>query len=147
MIGYVVPDSAAAKAGIHEGDRIVQIDDTVNPTWEDIAMKEVASAGHPLSVWIVRDGQRKMVTVTPVLDPKSGAGFAGWGEQSEIEVASAVPGKPAAKAGLQAGDIMVSVNGQPIRSTAKVHDMISSDRRQAGGHRVFAQRQSRSASP
>ena len=44
-VGYVVPDSPAAKAGIQEGDRIVQIDDKADPTWEDIAMKEVASAG------------------------------------------------------------------------------------------------------
>ena len=41
---------------MQEGDRIVQIDDTANPTWEDIAIKEVANAGRPLSVWIVRDG-------------------------------------------------------------------------------------------
>ena len=127
VIGYIVPDSAAAKAGIHEGDRIVQIGDTVNPTWDDVAIKEVASAGHPLSVWIERDGQRQLVTVTPVLEPKSGAGFAGWGEQSTIEVASAVPGKPAALAGLEAGDVIVSVNGQLVRSTGKVHDLISND--------------------
>jgi regulator of sigma E protease len=124
-VSYVMPDSAAAKAGIREGDRIVQIEGTVNPTWEDIGMKEVASAGHDLSVWILRNGERKHVTVTPILDPKSGTGFAGWGEESEIEVSSAPPDKPAAKAGLEPGDIMVSVNGQPIRSTPKLHDVIN----------------------
>lgn len=124
-IGYIVPNSAAAKAGLHEGDRIVQIGDTSNPNWEDINLKEIASAGHPLNVWIVRNGERKLYTVTPVLDPKTGAGFAGWGEPSEIEIASALPGSPAAKAGLRTGDIMVSVDGQPIHSTPKVHDMIS----------------------
>jgi regulator of sigma E protease len=126
-IGYVVPNSAAAKAGLQEGDRIVQIGDTANPNWEDIYMKEVASAGHPLSVWIVRNGDRKLVTVTPVLDPKSGAGFAGWGEQSDIEIASSVVDSPAAKAGLKPGDIMVSVDGQPIHSTPKVHDIINTN--------------------
>jgi regulator of sigma E protease len=126
-IGYIVPDSAAAKAGLHEGDRMVQIGDTANPNWEDIYVKEVASAGHPLSVWIVRNGERKLFTVTPVLDPKTGAGFAGWGEQSDIEVASAKADSPAAKAGLQPGDIMVSVDGQPIHSTPKVHDIINSN--------------------
>src|SRR5438552_8712560 len=33
-IGYVLPDSAAAKAGIKEGDKIVQIENTADPTWE-----------------------------------------------------------------------------------------------------------------
>jgi regulator of sigma E protease len=124
-IGYIVPDSAAAKAGLHEGDRIVQVGDTANPTWEDINMKEVASAGHPLSVWIVRSGERMLVPVTPALDPKTGAGFAGWGEQSDIEIASALQGSPADKAGLKPGDIIVSVDGQPIHSTPKVHDIIN----------------------
>jgi regulator of sigma E protease len=124
-IGYIVPNSAAAKAGLHEGDRIVQIGDTANPNWEDIYLKEVASADHPLSVWIVRNGDRKLVTVTPSLDPKTGAGSAGWGEQSDIEIASAVAGSPAATAGLEPRDIIVSVDGQPIHSTPKVHDIIN----------------------
>ena len=127
VVGYVVPDSAAAKAGIREGDRVVQIDNTSDPTWEDVGMKEVASAGHPLSVWIVRNGERKLVTVTPVLDHKTGAGFAGWAEESQIEIAGVLPDKPAAKAGIQLGDIVVSVNGEPVRSTPKLHDIISNN--------------------
>ena len=31
MVGYVAPDGAAAKAGIREGDQVVQIDDIANP--------------------------------------------------------------------------------------------------------------------
>lgn len=125
VVGYVAPDSAAAKAGINEGDRIVQIEDTANPTWEDIAMKEMASAGHPLTVWIERGTERKRETVTPVLDPHTGVGFAGWGEENKVEVASVLPDKPAAKAGLQPGDVLVSINGQPIRYTAKVHEVMN----------------------
>jgi len=126
VVGYILPDSPAAKAGIQEGDRIVQIENSVDPTWEDIAMKEAASAGHPLSVWITRNGERKLVTVTPALDPKTGTGFAGWGEESEIEIASELPGKPAAEAGLKAGDIIVSANGQPVRSTPKLREIVTS---------------------
>ena len=124
-IGYIVPDSAAAKAGLKEGDRIVQIGNTVNPSWEDISLTEVASADHPLSVWVVRNGQRKFFSVTPVLDPKTGAGFAGWSEPSEIEVGGVRSGSPAAQAGLQPGDIVLNVDGQPIHYVAKVHDIIS----------------------
>ncbi|HTC35557.1 MAG TPA: RIP metalloprotease RseP [Bryobacteraceae bacterium] len=124
-IGYVVPDSAAAKAGLQEGDRIVRIGDTENPTWDDISMKELTSAGHALSVSVVRNGERQKFSVTPILDQKSGAGFAGWGEESEIEIGTALANSPAAKAGLKDGDVFVSVNGQPIRSSSKVHDIIN----------------------
>jgi regulator of sigma E protease len=124
-IGYVVPDSAAAKAGLKEGDRIVEIGGAANPSWEDITMKEMASAGHPLSVWVVRNGERNLVHVTPALDPKTGEGFVGWGEQSEIEIGSMKTDSPAARAGLLPGDIIVSVDSQPVHSTPKVHDIIN----------------------
>src|SRR5689334_1659253 len=39
VVGYVTPDSAAAKAGIRPGDRIVKIDGKNNPTWEEITLK------------------------------------------------------------------------------------------------------------
>src|SRR5689334_8463797 len=44
IVGYVLSDGAAYKAGIREGDRVVQVDDTNNPTWETISMKEISSA-------------------------------------------------------------------------------------------------------
>src|SRR5215471_20392404 len=36
LIGWVVENSAAEKAGVHAGDRIVRIDGWQNPTWEDV---------------------------------------------------------------------------------------------------------------
>jgi regulator of sigma E protease len=125
VIGYIIPDSPAAQAGLREGDRIVQIGDVSNPTWEDIQMRSIASAGHAMSVWIVRDGERKLVPVTPKLEPKTGAGFAGWGEEGDIEIGGMRKDSPAAKAGLQPGDVIASVNGQAVHSTTKVHDIVS----------------------
>lgn len=124
-IGYIVPDSAAAKAGLREGDRIVQIENTVDPTWEDILVKEVSSAQHPLTVWAERGGQRDRYTVTPVLEPKEGTGFAGWEPQTEVQIADVVPGMGAAKVGLQPGDVLKSVNGRPIRSTPTLLEVIT----------------------
>jgi regulator of sigma E protease len=125
VIGYVLPSGAAAKAGIREGDRIVQIDNVVDPTWEDVELREVATAGHPLDVWVLRNGDRKHFEFTPVMDNRSGAGVAGWAESAEIQIVSVVPGMDAAKAGLQRGDILVSVNGDPVQSTYKLHDIIN----------------------
>lgn len=126
-IGYIMPDSAAAKAGLKEGDRIVQIDNTAEPTWEDILVKEGASAQHPLTVWAERAGQRERFTVTPVLEPKEGTGFAGWEPQTEVQIADVLPGMSAAKVGLQPGDVLKSVNGRPIRSTPTLLEVITAN--------------------
>jgi regulator of sigma E protease len=130
-VGYVVPDSPAAQAGVREGDQVVQIENVTDPTWEDIAVKEIASAHDPLQVWIKRRGERLHFTLTPTYDEKQGVGYLGWAQETEVEVAGFVPGIDAAEqAGLQRGDVLVSVNGQPMRSVARLHDVIAETRGQ-----------------
>ena len=48
VIGYVAPNSPAAKAGVQAGDRIVEINGVDNPKWEQVVLQEVASAHKPL---------------------------------------------------------------------------------------------------
>jgi regulator of sigma E protease len=115
-IGHVVPDSPAAKAGILDGDRIVKLDGKANPTWDDIIPKEETSAYREMHLTIERNGKRFDTTVTPVLSERSGVGYAGWDERGEVEIVSVEPGYPAEKAGLKKGDVLISVNGQPIHS-------------------------------
>jgi regulator of sigma E protease len=123
MIGYIVPDSPAAKAGIKEGDRILQIDNTVDPTWEDVRLHELGSANKSMQVAVERDGRRELFTVTPVLDDKVGGGNAGWDDAHEIRIAEVMPDMDAAKS-LERGDVVVSVNGKPIWSILKLHEAI-----------------------
>lgn len=124
VIGYVAPDSPAAKAGLHEGDCIVAIDGIKKPAWEDIAIREIQSANRPLEVRVQRAGREFWVTVIPKLDERSGLGLAGWLREGEVEIASLSPGLPAEKAGLRKGDILLSANGRPIRSQARLHEVI-----------------------
>src|SRR3979490_2362679 len=44
VIGYVIPGSAAEKAGLRAGDRIIRLEGKADPSWEDVNMKEVASS-------------------------------------------------------------------------------------------------------
>src|SRR3954447_19771401 len=41
VIGHVMPESPAAKAGIQTGDRIVRLNGKDNPDWEDIITEEI----------------------------------------------------------------------------------------------------------
>src|SRR5262249_25611231 len=58
VVGHVDPNGAAEKAGIHVGDRVVQVDGIQDPTWETIALREIASAKKAMDVYVLRDGQR-----------------------------------------------------------------------------------------
>jgi regulator of sigma E protease len=123
-VGFVTADGAAAKAGIKEGDQVVQIDGKSDPTWEDIVYKEIGSARKPVDVWVLRNGERLHFTMTPVFDERLGVGYAGWGQETDVEVAAVVEGMDAQKAGIRPGDILVSADGQPLRSTSKLHELI-----------------------
>jgi regulator of sigma E protease len=123
VIGHVMADSPAAKAGIQDNDRIVRVDGKKNPTWEDVAIKEIASAYRPMYLTIERNGRRFETAVTPKLDEHSGMGSAGWDERGQIQLGAVESGMPAEKAGLKKRDLLISVNGQPIHSQIKFQEM------------------------
>jgi regulator of sigma E protease len=122
-IGHVMADSPAAKAGIQDGDRIVKLDGKSNPTWEDVGLKEATSAFRPMHVTIERNGRRFDTTVTPLLSERLGGGYAGWDERGEVQFSGIEPGYPADKAGLKDGDSLISVDGQPVHSSIKFHQI------------------------
>jgi regulator of sigma E protease len=124
VVAHVIRDSPAAKAGIREGDRIARLDGKDNPTWEDITLKEVASAGRVLDVKVERNGKTFDTTVMPVLDDRSGVGLAGWAPRAQVEIGDLSPGLPAQKAGLKKGDLLLSANGQLIQSLYTFQEII-----------------------
>jgi regulator of sigma E protease len=123
VIGYLAPNGAAAKAGIKIGDKVVQLEDLPDPTWEQIAIKAATSPGQPLDVWVMRGGERLHLKVTPTPEEKQGIGNTGWAQESEIEVASVLKGMDGERAGLARGDILVSVNGQVLRSISRLNEI------------------------
>ncbi|HTS28930.1 MAG TPA: RIP metalloprotease RseP [Bryobacteraceae bacterium] len=123
VIGHVAADSPAAKAGLQDGDQIVRLDGQANPTWEDVIVKEAEGANRPMYLTIDRSGKRFDAVVTPVLNERIGVGSAGWDERGEIQLVEVEPGRPADKAGLKKGDIIISLNGQPIHSAGRLQEL------------------------
>lgn len=113
-VGSVEAKSPAAQAGILSGDLIVQVGDIPNPSWEDLRMKILTTAGEALPVAVQRDGQTLYMTLTPQGTGPDEVGEAGLAPCVPAKVGYVEPGMPAAKAGLQAGDEIVGLDGRPI---------------------------------
>jgi len=121
IVGYVKAGGAAEKAGIKTGDRIVVFDGTENPTWQRIQNDALIAPEKAISVIVERNGQRLPLTVQPTKVTESGAvagllDFEPEGETEPVVVDLVQEGMPAAEAGLQKGDLIISFNGAPVRN-------------------------------
>jgi len=121
VIGWVLKDTPAAKAGFEVGDRITRVEDVQNPTWEQVELKEALSPGQPLDVQIDRNGKVLDKTIVPEPTGVDQIGYAGWApKESTVTITDLVSGMPAEKAGLKEGDQIISVDGVPVPALASM---------------------------
>jgi regulator of sigma E protease len=119
VIGSVIPGSAAEKAGLQSGDRIIAFHGIENPTWKDI---EIDTFFHPeenIPVTVDRAGQNLGLTLTPQAkqierERVGDSGIEPYVALDGIRIIGLSPGMPAEQAGLKPGDRITSVNGQQI---------------------------------
>ncbi|MFN0103120.1 MAG: RIP metalloprotease RseP [Bryobacteraceae bacterium] len=123
-VGFVEKNSPAAKAGVQELDVITAIDGNQNPSWEEITLTVVGAANREMPMVLNRGGQQVLATITPEIDEQTGVGNAGWYDLHEIQVGALSSGMGAEKAGVKGGDVLVALDGIPLRSTAKLHSLL-----------------------
>lgn len=123
FISTVETDSPAQMAGWQPGDRIVSIDgETINSTSQAIDVVN-ANTGEEITVVIQRGGETIETSLTPRENPPVGQGSTGItfgdGRFSDVQVDEVRPDTPAAHAGLQSGDQIISINGIEIEAMAQ----------------------------
>ncbi|NBF39554.1 MAG: RIP metalloprotease RseP [Spirochaetes bacterium] len=107
------PD-AAAEAGLETGDVIRSVGGTEIGSFRDLRQEVAAAAKRDLTVVVQRDSRTLEFTVTPELDPNTGAGQIGVYPWIEPVVDNVQPESPAAEAGIRPGDRVAEVNGREI---------------------------------
>jgi len=122
-IGSVVPGSAAEKAGIRVGDRIVKFQNLQNPTWDDLLTKIMINPEQPVDI-IVRRGNQTMepMKIVPNVSGPDRMGDAGWGPQNVIGTVER--GFPAIQAGIQPGDVIIAANNTPVKDMQALVDLM-----------------------
>lgn len=123
-VSSIDPNSPAMKAGFQVGDRIIRVDDTQNPTWEQFAVSTLLYSEHPIDVAVMRGSQ--VVHLTLRADLKGFDAYQGLNpKDTVIQVA---PGTPAEKAGLADGDEIVRINDQKIGSMQAIIEFFRSNK-------------------
>lgn len=131
VIGSVSAGSPAERAGLQPGDRILQINDREIPDWNAYSMAILPKAGREVRIVALRDGRTLEFELTPVAQTKYEIGDIGVTPLVHPQIAAITPGEPAAKAGLQKGDVVLAVDGiRNVQNDALVKHIRANDRRQ-----------------
>ena len=124
VIRYVAQDSPAGRAGLAQGDRILEIEGSKTETWSDVLDHVMVSANEQLSIAVLRNGERVETELAVAVREEDGAGVAGLFPPIQPEVGSLNPGFPAERAGIRPGDVITKVGGKPIFHFAELIDAI-----------------------
>ncbi|HFS5790570.1 TPA: sigma E protease regulator RseP [Citrobacter werkmanii] len=125
VVGEISPNSIAAQAQIQPGTELKAVDGIETPDWDAVRLQLVAKIGDEhttLSVAQFGSDQRQDKTLDlrhwafepDKQDPVSSLGIRPRGPQIEPVLSEVQVNSAASKAGLQAGDRIVKVNGQPL---------------------------------
>jgi len=117
-------ETPAMKAGLKDGDVILEIEGKKVENWEEITQIIVRNPKKPLRMKIQRDGQIMEKLVVPELEEETGRGLIGIYPWIEPVVGQVEPGKPAERAGLKEGDRILEVDGKKINHQIDFYNAI-----------------------
>jgi regulator of sigma E protease len=117
-------ETPAQAAGLRDGDVIVDIDGNRIRNWDDVTDHIVRNALRPIRITVRRDERLLAVTAVPDLEEETGRGLIGIHPWVEPVIGEVLPGEPADRAGLRAGDRILSVDGAAVEHHMDFYDAI-----------------------
>jgi regulator of sigma E protease len=120
-----VPDGRAPAhvAGLRSGDQVVSVAGEDVEDWESFAAAYAQARGESVSLGLRRgplDAREEAAVDVPVLGSADALGVI----PANVLISSVRPDSPAARGGLQRGDLIVSVDGSPVGSFASFAETV-----------------------
>ncbi len=126
VVGDVLPDTAAERAGLSSGDEVVAVGGRDTRSWQQVMMgildRGVRGSGEVDVTVVDRSGRqrdlqmqldrRELLGENP--DMLRLIGFEPWRPQLESRIGETIAGGAAAEAGLESGDRIVAVEGEAV---------------------------------
>jgi regulator of sigma E protease len=125
IIGKVDPASPEGRLGIREGDRVVMVDNKPIKSWMDVMEFTMLARTNLIPVVIEHTGVSNNYTLTATVNEVIGLKVLNLDPREHPVVGAVEGGMPAAAAGLQSGDKILSVNGIPVPGQSEMIELIS----------------------
>lgn len=125
VVGAVTPGSPADEVGIQPGDRILTVAGRAVDTWENLFIAIGTRPDRDVPLTLARDGQTLELTVRTIAQGRFDVGNIGVLPDSNPIVQSVIAGDPAERAGLQAGDVVLAIDGERMATRTQLIEVIS----------------------
>ena len=140
VIANVEPGSLAEQAGLEVGDVVIAVNDRPVLGSTDLRNRiGLTPVGEEVTLRVMRDNEEREITVTIAVETTAATSLAGTpfdgavlrpaGGNEGVLVESVAPGSPAARAGLQADDVIVAVNRMRVVSPGDLRQLTEGGRR------------------
>lgn len=136
FIAEVIPDGAAAKAGLESGDVIVAVNGEKIRTFSDLGARVgTIGAGKELEITVLRDGKQRKFKVILSADEQAVAAASlhpaldgvtlAPNEEGGLQVTEIEEGSIASRYGIRKDDIIIGVNRTPVNSMTNLREALS----------------------
>jgi regulator of sigma E protease len=136
VVGVLEPGSPAAKAGIQSGHEIIYVDGEETRSWDAVSLKlltRIGDTGELRFITRPMDGYSEHHVSIPIEDWEKGVeqprplpslGIKPYMPTVPPLIEKVTPGGAGEKAGLESGDVIMAVNGEPIAHWQQLVDWV-----------------------